>query len=233
LDIGFKSAYAEASFVAGHVGVGLGLIALGFVAMSLVKGSPAHRLAGRLFVAAMMGMAATGAVLIVVAPPRAMLTAWAAIPGFYFALTGWLAARRQPPGAGASEIAGAALAGFMALSGVVLALTARHARLEVLYTGAAIASVFAAADLAIAVRGGLAREQRIRRHLWRIGLSVVIATAAIFAAKTQRFPAELRPYLPLLVLPPIAFTLYYAVRYRARREPQPLPRPATESASPG
>jgi uncharacterized membrane protein len=207
----------EPFLVTAHVWVGAVLVALGFTAMAMVKGSPAHRLAGGLFVAAMLALAASGVVLVAVGPPRAMLTAWAALFPFYFALTGWLAARWRKPGVGASEVAGVAVAGLIAVSAVVLAETAKTARVEALLVGGAIAVLLGACDLVIALRGGLAPAQRIRRHLWRMGFCVVIATSAIFVAQTQRFPAPLRPYLPWLVAPPLAFTLVQMVRYRARR----------------
>jgi hypothetical protein len=216
--------FHELSLNTAHVGVALALVALGFVAMGAVKGSPAHKLSGRLFVAAMLAMAATGVVLVAVGLPRAMLTAWAAQPAFYLALTGWLAARQQRPGAGLSEIAGVAVASLMAIDSVFLAETAKDARVGVLFAGAAIATLLAAADLRIALRGGLARPQRIRRHLWRMGFSVVVATAAI-ATQAQRFPEGVRPYLPLLILPPLAFTLIQLFRYRARRRAAAIPAP--------
>jgi len=208
-----------------HVGVAVALIAMGFVAMATVKGSPTHRLAGGIFVAAMLGLAGTGLVLVAVGPPKALMTAWAATPAFYFAMTGWLAARRpkaapkpgQKPGAGPSEIAGVAVAGFMALYGALLAVTQKHANVQALAVGSTIAFLLASVDLAIVLRGGLARPQRIRRHLWRMGFAVVIATSAIFAAQTQRFPEILRPVLPYVVLPPLVFTVYQMFRYRARR----------------
>jgi hypothetical protein len=226
----WDGAFRELSLAAGHMGVGLVLVALGFVAMGTVKGSAAHKLSGRLFVAAMAAMAATGVVLVAVAPPRAMLTAWAAQPAFYLALTGWLAARQQRPGAGLSEIAGVAVASLMAIDSIFLAETAKDARVGVLFAGAAIAALLAAADLRIALRGGLARQQRIRRHLWRMGFSVVVATAAI-ATQAQRFPEGVRPNLPLLILPPLAFTLVQLFRYRARR--RAVANPTTVPAAEG
>lgn len=220
----------EPFLVTVHVGIGAVLVALGFAAMAMVKGSPAHRLAGGLFVGAMLTLAATGAVLVAIGPPKAILTAWAALFPFYFAATGWLAARRQAPGAGPSEIAGVAVAGLISVSAVVLAETAKHARVEALVVGGAIAALLGAADLAIALRGGLSRPQRIRRHLWRMGFCVVIATSAIFVAETQRFPAGLRPFLPWLVAPPLAFTLMQMVRYRPRRRGGAAQPPASAAA---
>src|SRR5258708_37293823 len=97
LNFSFKGNDQTLSLVTGHLGVGLALVALGFVAMATVKGSPPHKLTGRLFVAAMLAMAATGVVLVAFGPPRAMLTSWAALAAFHLALTGWLTARTQHP----------------------------------------------------------------------------------------------------------------------------------------
>jgi len=217
-----------------HVGVAVALIAMGFVAMATVKGSPTHRRAGGIFVAAMLTLAGTGLVLVAVGPPKALMTAWAATPAFYFAMTGWLAARRpkaapkpgQKPGAGPSEITGAAVAGFMAAYGAVLALTVKHANVQALAVGSTIAFLLAAADLAIVLRGGLTRPQRIRRHLWRMGFALVIATSAIFVAQTQRFPVLVRPYLPYVVWPPLIFTVVQIFRYRPKRRAAALQVPA-------
>jgi len=55
-----------------------------------------------------------------------------------------------------------------------------------------VALVAAGGDVRTLLRGGISGAQRIARHLWRMGFGLFIASASIFLARQQIFPALLR-----------------------------------------
>ena len=56
---------------------------------------------------------------------------------------------------------------------------------------AVVALIAAIGDARIQLRGGLGGVQRIARHLWRMCFALFVASASIFLARPQLFPALL------------------------------------------
>jgi len=78
----------------------------------------------------------------------------------------------------------------------------------------AVATLAAIGDARLLLRGGLRGAQRIGRHLWRMCFALFIASAAIFVARPQLFPALLSKTHVLLVLGifPLALMVFWLAR---------------------
>jgi hypothetical protein len=66
------------------------------------------------------------------------------------------------------------------------------------------------------VRGGSSGAARIARHLWRMCFAFFIASASIFLARQQLFPAVLRRTGALILLSflPLILMIFWLVRIR-------------------
>lgn len=108
-----------------HVGAGFAGIVSGTTAVCFRKGGPLHRLAGEVFVVAMLTMAAVGAAMAV------FLSEWTNVMGgtftFYLIASGWATVRRKDGAAGAFEATAMLTAGAAALVGAWFAWRGAHA----------------------------------------------------------------------------------------------------------
>jgi hypothetical protein len=79
-----------------------------------------------------------------------------------------------------------------------------------------VALLAAAGDLRMIARGGISGINRLARHLWRMCFAFFIASASIFIARPQLFPALLSRYHVLLLLGvlPLIFMIFWLVRVR-------------------
>jgi hypothetical protein len=83
------------------------------------------------------------------------------------------------------------------------------------YFGLAIvAALFAWGDLRMLGKGGLAGAARLRRHVVRMGLSLLMATSFLFVGQQKIMPAALHgsKLLLLLGLAPLPLMLFWLVR---------------------
>lgn len=196
-----------------HIGgAALGLVS-GFAAMAVRKGGGLHRATGTAFFAGMLGMSGVGAAVAPFLPEQQIPNTLAGLFTFYLVTTGWATVRRKPGEVGRSELGALAVSLAVAVGsvgfGVWSALT--HHPLPqpegpVIYVFAAVAALAAAGDLGASRQGGLAGAARLRRHLWRMSLALLIA-AGSFAGQPKAIPHFLRRS-PLLLLPmPLALAL--------------------------
>jgi len=213
-----------------HIGGGMAGIGAGAAAMAARKGSPAHRLAGSVFVPAMLVAYLVGAA----AAPFIHQPANSFGGGFaaYLVATAWLAVKRPPGVSGVLEIGGFLAAATAALA---LALFAAygfgnpHGIDGVPWQAAAIFAVVAALaaglDLKVILAGGLSGRARTARHLWRMGLAFSFGTASLFIGQPKVFPPSLRgsPPLVTLGLAPLLLTLWWLARVRAPARARRLP----------
>jgi hypothetical protein len=81
---------------------------------------------------------------------------------------------------------------------------------------AVVALIAAIGDARILLRGGLGGAQRIARHLWRMCFALFVASASIFLARPQLFPALLTRTHMLFVLGilPLIVMAYWLARVR-------------------
>ena len=209
-----------------HIGgavVGLGA---GAVAMVAKKGGLIHRRAGDVFTVAMLVMAGVGAI---VAPMIHQLSSsFGGAMTCYLVFTGWMAGRRREISGGPVEIAGVAL---LAVTALVLAVLGRQAM--AIPTGGlngipwqafvgvtVIALLIAAIELKVILGPTLSYPQRISRHLWRMGVGLLMAYLS-FLGQPVAIPKFMRGS-PWLFVPAAALAValvYWLVRLHGPRRP--------------
>ena len=218
-----------------HIIAGLLAITAGAVAFSARKGGELHRKSGAVFVCAMMVMASMGGVLAVMQlmsdsstlPVFQKLNAVAATLTLYLVATAWWTVRR--PARGARWIDAGAMAVALAVGSVAVGFAIYSASGpdgKLLGLPAAPALIFgtfallaALGDTRMLLGRRIEGKVRIARHLWRMGLAMVIATGSFFLGQAKVFPEEIRIF-PLLAAPVVLVilaTLYWMVRIRITR----------------
>jgi hypothetical protein len=211
----------------GHIGGGSIGIASGFVAALARKGGWWHRKAGTVFFGAMLVMAGIGAT---VAPfLNDPVSSIAGMLTFYLVLTGWQAARRHTPSAGAIDYA--ALAIVLGIGAVDVALYVAAQRMphhtfagvppQAFFVIGLIVALAAAMDVRVIARGGIAGPQRTARHLWRMCTALTVASGSAFLGqpKVQAvIPGALHGFwLFVPVVVPLALMVYWLVRTWTRK----------------
>jgi hypothetical protein len=145
----------------------------------------------------------------------------------YLVLTGWQASKRRDNAVSAFDWFALALGisvavagwrwGFQAASSPTGQLSKYPAGL--FFTFASIMLLFAASDIRMIVRGGVAGSRRIARHLWRISMSLLMTTISLFPGNGRFFPLWLRQtnllYIPHVLL--IGAMVFWMYRVRARK----------------
>ena len=218
-----------------HIAAGaLGLLS-GTAAILFRKGSPRHALAGRIFVAAMLTMAAVAVYLAIVRHQPSNLRG--GIFTFYLIGTAWLTARRSdgatrrfdwvvlqiPLALGiVTWINGLSIvrSGVDSPDGVPVGMT--------FFLGS-VMLLAAAGDLRMLVAGGVVGAKRIARHLWRMCFGLFIAAGSFFLGPSNRplrllsaagLGQHLSPALfstgvyLFLTLLPLILLVYWLVRVR-------------------
>lgn len=218
-----------------HVIAGTVAMLSGGAAMALRKGGPGHRLAGKFFGVSMVLMAASAAIMAII--DTTMLNLISAMVTFYLVATGWLAASAKTATNRLSLVAGmlfgsaTALAGYATawriatgppfVDGVVGQVPPAFSVTYVIFGTLALWAVIQ--DASVIRRGTLTGTARIRRHLWRMGVALTIATAAFFLGQQDEMPTWiLGRHLFVPTLAAIGLTFFWLFRLRERR-PRPLP----------
>ncbi len=193
--------------------------------MFAAKGGKLHRKSGTVFVYAMMIMAATGATLAVLKPERASVIAGAL--AFYFVASSLLTVRRTPANARWMFMAMmlcALLTGAFAVIFGIQALGRTPARLDGFPAGlyfffAVVAFVAAFLDVRVLLAGGIEGRHRIARHLWRMSIALLLASASFFIGQAKVFPEFMRnrALLAVPVLAVLVFMIYWLHRVLVRR----------------
>ncbi len=208
-----------------HISAGVLSFGSGATAISFRKGSRRHGVAGRVFVAAMAGLAASGATLALLKSQSGNVLGGALT--LYLVATGWIAARKRKQERGAVEWI--ALATALVIAVVALSY-AREAAVgpsglahdyplgPYLFLGS-VAILGAAGDARLLFQGDILGARRIARHLWRMCFAFFIASASIFLARETLFPAFLGRSGALLVLSflPLAVMVFWLLRLRLVR----------------
>jgi len=218
-----------------HISAGLAGILSGAAAMSFRKGSPRHVVAGKVFVASMLTMAAAGVYLAIVRhKPGDILGGTLTL---YLVASAWMTARRKEQETGAFDWCALLIALGLAAVIVTFGLEAANSPTGLKYGYSvgpygflgSIAVVAATGDIRLLIRGGISGEQRIGRHLWRMCFAFFIAAASIFLARQHLFPAVMRKTGALLVLSflPLILMVFWLIRIRVvlRFEPHHNARP--------
>lgn len=170
-----------------HISGGATGLAAGTVAMIAPKGERLHRVAGYTFFFAMLTMAGVGAV---VAPMIGDVgSAFGGATTFYLVLTGWLALRKPVVKGGPLEIAGVvllavAIAVVLTLGRMAMASPTHNLGGETpfaFFAVATIAMLMATLDLKVVLGRPLTGPSRLARHIWRMGLGLLVALMSALA----------------------------------------------------
>jgi len=204
-----------------HIGGGSTAILSGYGAVTVRKGSPLHVALGKLFVIAMLFMAAMGTVLSIPIHQRGNIGG--GILAAYLVTTGWMTVRRKPGTVGPFEKYAAlvplCVSALFLLWGAQATMSGGKLdgyRSPLYYTFAFVAAVFATLDFRMIQRGGVLGIARIARHLWRMCFALFFAAASFFLGQQKVMPNFLHgsPVLLGLGLAPLAIMVFWMVRVR-------------------
>jgi hypothetical protein len=206
-------------------GAVIGLLS-GFAAMALRKGSSWHGAAGTVFFVSMLAMSASGAVIATFLRPNRLNTTVALLT-LYLVGTAWRAARHRETGTSRFDVIALLFVAAVGLSGILAGIEAagtprgtKHGMPAAAYfVFGTVALLCAVTDVRMLRRGGLAGTQRLRRHIWRMSLALLIATLSFFPGQAKLFPTSLRStgvlFIPHVLL--IGSMAFWMFRYRTRR----------------
>ncbi|HXQ45690.1 MAG TPA: hypothetical protein VN806_03690 [Caulobacteraceae bacterium] len=236
---------AAAVILVAHIGGGsLGVVS-GFTAFLTRKGGVVHRLAGDIFVVSTLVMASIGAVVSPFLPTPQPGNIAGGVLTLYVVATGWATARRPDGSLGVWQTAATAVPllaiPVLVTFGVIAWNAPGHELVGVPFVApfafAVIAAVLAGSDVSVMLRGALNRAERLSRHLWRMGLGLLMATGSALGQPriTHLIPLEFRT-LPIMLAPIVlilGLMIFWLVRVRlsgrraARRVSAPVMRRAT------
>lgn len=203
-----------------HILAGALGLATGFVALSVSKGSDAHRTSGRVFVSAMLAMAVTGASIAAFAGVAPGINVPAALVTAYLVVTGLTTVRPRTDtmrrlDRAAMWTAFLTTGACVITAGIMLARGGRGGGMAYpLIMFGAVAFFAARGDARMLRLGALEPVSRLRRHLWRMCAALFIGAASFFLGQADEFPAAMR--IPALLAIP-AFAPLAAMAYWLRR----------------
>ncbi len=206
----------HSAILAIHIGTGAIGVLMGAAALLFRKGSRPHRLAGTVFVVAMLLMGATAAVLAAMTSQPGLVIG--GLMTMYFIATAWMAGRRKDGETGAFEIGALAVAVAIGLVILTSALTGEAkakgppiAAAGYIFNGIIVLAVLG--DLSVILRRGIAGAQRIARHLWRMCFGLFIAVGSFAAQGAKMLPpgVGLRVLLASMILI-LAVMIYWLLR---------------------
>jgi len=191
--------------------------------MSFRKGPAHHAQAGKVFVIAMLTMAASAVYLALM--KHQPNNVGGGILTFYLVGTAWLTARRRDGETSIFDWAALLVPLAIGIGGWINGLEALHSPSGSKYGVPAGMHLFmgsvcllaAAGDVRMLVRGGVFGLQRISRHLWRMCFGLFIATGSFFLGQGSKvFPASVLKTGVLLVpaVLPLLLLIFWMIRVR-------------------
>jgi uncharacterized membrane protein len=204
-------------------GAVVGLLS-GYSTMIFRKGSGWHSAAGSVFAVSMLVMSGSGAYVATFERPN-MLNVVVSLVVLYLVSTGWRAARRRNLAADLFDAAGTLSIGFVSVMAVVFGIQAMTPRGRdgmppaAFFVFGAIAILLTQADVRMLLRRGLTPAQRLGRHLWRMGLALLIASFSLYPGQAKLFSRAVRD-TNLLAVPHVLLLgslLLWLVRVRGRK----------------
>jgi hypothetical protein len=205
-----------------HISAGIIGILSGTAAISFRKGSRRHAQAGKVYVIAMLTMAACAVYLAVRKHQPGNVLAGAFT--FYLVVTAWVTARRRDRETSSFDwvalLIPLALGIGLWISGLELVNSHTRSK-DGVPTGmhffmGSVMLLAAAGDIRMLARGGVFGAERIVRHLWRMCFGFFIATGSFFLGQQQVFPAWLRGsgFLFIPALLPLLLLIFWLLRVR-------------------
>ena len=207
-----------------HIAGGTVGIISGAVALLSRKGGRLHRIAGTVFLVAMLIMATIGAATSPFLPVPSMTNVAAGTLTFYLVATGWVAIKRGNGRIGRFEKGGLCVALGVVAAGMIFILMAMNSPTgrigktppQAFYVFAIVGAIAAAGDLKMILRGGISGSARIARHLWRMSAALTIASGSFFLGQQGIMPASMRgsPWLFVPVIAPLLLMVFWLIRVR-------------------
>jgi uncharacterized membrane protein len=217
-----------------HVSAGVLAMFAGAAAMSFRKGSRRHGAAGNIFVALMLGMAASASCLAFM--KHQSNNVFGGLLTIYMVATAWATARRREGETGILDWVGFLFALTIGILSVIHGVQKATGRAPLdgsppfmdVFMGSVIL-LAALGDLRMLVRG-ISGRRRIARHLWRMCFGWFIATGSFFLGQQQVFPARLRgsPVLLVPALLPLVLLIFWMIRVRFTNAYKKIPKPRAE-----
>ena len=203
-----------------HILAGTLALLFGYVALAATKGAVLHRKSGLFFVAAMVAMSLTGALVAVLNATTVSIVA--GLLTFYFVTTGLLTMRRRTPETARLDSAAMIFALIVAAlgfaTGAAISRTGRPEAIPMFIFGA-MGLIAAKGDRRMIREQGIQGKRRIARHVWRMCFAMWVAAASFFWGPPGRVPEiiNLPALLPIPVLAPIAVMAVWLWRLRGSR----------------
>ncbi len=205
-----------------HIAGGISGIVSGTAALALRKGGPRHALAGKVFVAAMLTMAAAAVYLASI--KHQPNNVGGGLLTFYLIGTAWLTAKRAN-----GETRGYDWA--LTLLPLSIAILTWMTGWEKLRAGVppkdgvpagmhffmgTVMFLAAVGDVRMLLGGGVCGTRRIVRHLWRMCFGLFIATGSFFLGQQQVFPKAMQgsALLAILGVLPLPILIFWFFRFR-------------------
>jgi len=198
---------------------GLALVS-GYLALFAAKGATLHRRSGMVFVAAMVTLSLSGA--LIAALTSTDISVVAGLLTLYFVTTALLTVRPRTPQS--RWLDAAAL--LVALPGTLLAFKTAVAfwgtgRVEMgpMFVFGVMGALGMVGDIRMIHRGGIQGTRRIARHLWRMCFAMWVAAGSFFWGPPGRVPEVINipAFLTVAVMTPVAAMLYWLWRVRVRQ----------------
>jgi len=214
-----------------HICSGTAGVASGFLAASLRKGSPRHRITGNVFFISMLGLGVSGAYMAWMKsqPPNLL----GGVLTCYLVATAWITARRREGQPGIFDwvallfvLTIGAVQFTLGLQAVLSPTGTRYGFPPGPYFLFGFVALLAViGDMRMLVRGGISGTQRLVRHLWRMCFALFIASGSIFLARPHLFPVFLRRtyVIFLLGILPLILMIFWLVRVRFKNRQRPQP----------
>ena len=182
-----------------HISMAMVGLVSGAAAMTLRKGSRAHRLSGNAFFVSMLVMSAAGATIALFITPVGA-NVMGGLTAFYLTATAWTTVWRQPGETGRAEVALALLGLAAAVTGLTFGFEAANSPTGMkdkfpavgYFVFASVLLLGAALDARMIARGGFTGSARLTRHLSRMCLAMFMATGSFFLGQAKLFPAAVR-----------------------------------------
>jgi uncharacterized membrane protein len=206
-----------------HIAAGVVGILSGTAALCFRKGSPRHAQAGRVFVAAMLTMAACAVYLAVLKHQPSNIGG--GILTFYLIGTAWLTARRKDGETSRYDWAvlliPLALGSLTILSGYEIVRGRQEAiggaPVGMNFFMGSVMLLSAAGDVRMLVGGGVSGTQRIVRHLWRMCFGLFIAAGSFFLGQGAKVFPSFILRSGVLIIPavlPLFLLIFWVLRVR-------------------
>ena len=213
-----------------HIACAVIALLSGFMAMVFRKGSGLHGAAGTAYFVSMVGMTTSGAYgAVFIKPNRTNVIV--ALLALYLVLTAWVAAKRREKRTNAFDVVACVFAFAVSLTGVMWGVQAETARTAYTFL-ATIGLMFAVSDVRMLRRGGVEGVQRIKRHLWRMSLTLLLTLLSFYPGQSRNLPAALRAsalaYAPHIFV--AAMVVFWMLRLRKRDRKTTANRPAEPPA---